>query len=190
MSIFIRNPITRLKNILQPSAIKSLYAIFFISLIAGIFEILGIASIIPFINIISDPDYVISNSYMLEITMYLDLDPRESKVLVGISVLFIFIFINLFNIFALRRTLYFTARVEHNVASSALNYYLNRPYGSFINASPGTITKHVLDDASSLGSGIIYPFIQIISKSTIIIFISIIMHIFNKSDIFGSIIVP
>ena len=99
MNIFIRNPVTRLKNILQPSEVKSLYAIFFIALIAGIFEILGIASIIPFINIISDPDYVISNPYMLEIIMYLDLDPRESKILVGISVLFIFTSINLFNIF-------------------------------------------------------------------------------------------
>jgi len=179
MSIFIRNPITRLKNILQPSAIKSLYTIFFISLIAGIFEILGIASIIPFINIISDPDYVISNSYMLEIVMYLDLDPRESKILVGVSVLFIFICINLFNIFALRRTLYFIAGVEYNVASSALNYYLNRPYGSFVNASPGVMTKHILEDASSLGSVIIYPLIQIISKSIIIFFISMLLIIID-----------
>ena len=177
MNIFTRNPVTRLNKILQPSEARSLYYIFFILLISGVFEILGIASIIPFINIISDPNYMISNRYMLEIILYLDLDLRESKVLIGFSVLLIFIFINLFNIFSLRKTLYFIARVEHGVASSTLSYYLNRPYASFINASPGTITKHVLDDASSLGSGIIYPLIQIISKSTIIIFISILLII-------------
>jgi len=179
MNIFTRNPVTRLKNILQPSEARSLYAIFFILLISGLFEILGIASIIPFINIISDPNYVINNTYILKIIMYLGLDPRESKVLIGVSVLSIFTFINLFNIFSLRRTLYFIARIEHSVASSTLRYYLNRPYASFVNASPGVITKHVLDDASSLGSGIIFPLIQIISKSIIIVFISILLIIID-----------
>ena len=70
MNILTRNPFTRLKNILQPREARSLYAIFFILLISGVFEILGIASIIPFINIISDPNYVINNTYILEIIMY------------------------------------------------------------------------------------------------------------------------
>ena len=130
----MRNPVTRLKNILQPSQARSLYIIFFILLISGVFEIVGIASIIPFISIISDPDYVINNRHMLGIITYLDLDPRESKALVGVSILVIFTFINLFNIFSLRKTLYFIAGVEHSVASSTLSYYLNRPYASFVNA--------------------------------------------------------
>ena len=152
-----------------------MYFILFILLIAGIFETLGIASIIPFINIIADPNYVVSNQYMLSVVEYLNLDLRESKVFVGVLVLSLFIFISIFNIFSLRKTLYFIAKVEHNIASRTLDYYLSRPYSSFVESSPAKLTKHVLDDASSLGSGTIYPLIQILSKSIVIILISILL---------------
>jgi len=99
MNLLDRNPITRLKNILNPKDIRSMYGIFFILLLSAIFETVGIASIIPFITIISDPDYSISNQYILMIISYLDLSLKESKVLIGVSILFLFVFINLFNIF-------------------------------------------------------------------------------------------
>ena len=186
MNIPILYPFMRLKNLLRKEDIKSMYLILFILLIVGIFETLGIASIIPFINIISDPAYMVTNEYMVTLIEYFNLDPRESKVLVGISVLLLFIFISMFNIFSLHKTLYFIAKVEHNIASRTLDYYLSRPYSSFIESSPAKLTKHVLDDASSLGSGIIYPLIQILSKSIMITLISILLIIIDYKIFLGS----
>ncbi len=177
MNLLDRNPITRLKNILNPKDIRSMYGIFFILLLSAIFETVGIASIIPFITIISDPDYSISNQYILMIISYLDLSLKESKVLIGVSILFLFVFINLFNIFSLYKTLYFIAKVDSELPSKILKDYLYRPYSSFVNSSPSSLTKHILDDASSFGATIIYPMIQIISKSVIILFISILLII-------------
>ena len=131
-NLIINNPLIRLKKILSPSDIKSLYIIFFILLLSGIFETAGIASIIPFINIISDPEYTINNEYILIIVNYLGLNLNESKVLIGMSVLFLFIFINLFNIYSLHKTLYFIANVDAKVSTKALNHYLRRPYGEFV----------------------------------------------------------
>ena len=65
MNIFSSNPISRLKKILEPKDMKSMYSIFFILLLSGIFETAGIASIIPFIHIISEPEYTVTNSYLL-----------------------------------------------------------------------------------------------------------------------------
>ena len=179
MNIFSRNPISRLKRILEPKDMKSMYSIFFILLLSGIFETAGIASIIPFIHIISEPEYTVTNSYLLIIIEYLNLDIRESKVLIGISVLLLFTFINLFSIFALHKTLYFIAEIDAKISKTALYHYLKRPYKEFVEASPASLTKHILEDASVLGAGIIYPLIQIISKSVIIIFISLLLIIIN-----------
>lgn len=179
MNISFINPFVRLKNILRKEDMKSMYSILLILLIAGIFETLGIASIIPFINVISDPNYVVTNQYMLVFIEYLNLDLRESKVLVGVLVLFLFVFIGIFNIFALHKTLYFIANIEHNIASRTLDYYLSRPYASFVEASPSKLIKHVLDDASSLGAGIIYPLIQILSKSIMVALISVLLIIID-----------
>ena len=70
MNLFDRNPLSRLKNILKPKDIKSMYLIFFILLLSAIFETVGIASIIPFINIISDPNYSVNNQYVLLVIGY------------------------------------------------------------------------------------------------------------------------
>ena len=179
MNIISNNPISRLKNILEPKDMKSLYAIFFILLLSGIFETAGIASIIPFINILSDPQYTVTNPYLLIVINYLNLDLRESKVLIGISVLLLFIFINLFNIFSLHRILYFIARIDAKTSRTVLQHYLDRPYKEFVGSSPGSLTKHILEDASMLGAGIIYPLIQVLSKSIIIIFISLLLIIID-----------
>ena len=50
MNIPILYPFMRLKNLLRKEDIRSMYLILFILLIVGIFETLGIASIIPFIE--------------------------------------------------------------------------------------------------------------------------------------------
>jgi HlyD family secretion protein len=60
-----------------------------------------------------------------------------------------------------------------------LDYYLSRPYASFVEASPSKLIKHVLDDASSLGAGIIYPLIQILSKSIMVALISVLLIIID-----------
>ena len=96
MNLFDRNPLSRLKNILKPKDIRSMYLIFFILLLSAIFETVGIASIIPFINIISDPNYSVNNQYVLLVIGYFDLSLKESKILIGISILFLFVFINIF----------------------------------------------------------------------------------------------
>ena len=177
MNLFDRNPLSRLKNILKPKDIRSMYLIFFILLLSAIFETVGIASIIPFINIISDPNYSINNQYVLLVIDYFDLSLKESKVLIGISILFLFVFINLFNIFSLYKTLYFIAKIDSELPSTILKDYLHKPYSFFVNSSPSSLTKHILDDASSFGATTIYPLIQIISKSIIILFISILLII-------------
>ena len=175
INLLTNNPLSKLKNILGPEDLKSLYSIFFILLLSGILETAGIASIIPFIHIISDPQYTVNNQYILMIINFYDLDVRESKVLIGISVLSLFIFINLFNIFSLHKTLYFIARIEAKISKTVLNHYLTRPYREFVESSPSSLTKHILEDASALGSGTIYPLIQIVSKSIIILSISILL---------------
>ena len=107
MNIFIQNPIARLKKILQPEDTRSLYVILAILLVSGVFETLGIASIIPFINVISDPEYSVTNTYFLTVIQYLGLNEKESKAFIGVLVISLFIFINLFNIFSLHKSLFY-----------------------------------------------------------------------------------
>ena len=171
------NPFLRLKRILTPSDFNSMLFILMILFISGIFETLGIASIIPFINIVADENYQITNTYAVYVIDMLSLNPTEAKILIGALVISLFVFINLFNIYSAHRTLYFVARIEHSISTRVMESCLLRPYQEHIEQSPSQLTKHILEDAGALCSGIIYPLIQIASKTLIIILISVLLII-------------
>ncbi len=177
--MFKNNPILRLKRILRSSDFNSMLLILLILFISGIFETLGIASIIPFINIVADENYQVTNSIAIYVIELLNLDPVEAKIMIGILIISLFVFINLFNIFTTHRTLYFIAKIEHSISTRVMESCLLRPYQEHIEQSPSQLTKHILEDSGALCSGIIYPLIQIISKTLIIILISLLLIIID-----------
>ena len=133
---------------------------------------LGIASIIPFIEILTNPNYEITHPFLLSIINILDLTYLQSKVFVGSLIMFLFLSINMFTIYAIRKTVFYVAEIEHSISTDVMSYCLRRPYIEHINESPANLTKQILDDAGSLCSGVIYPLIQIYSKLLIISLIS------------------
>ena len=91
--MFKNNPILRLKRILKPSDFNSMLLILLILFISGILETLGIASIIPFINIMADENYQVTNSTAIYVIELLNLDPIEAKIMIGALVISLFVFI-------------------------------------------------------------------------------------------------
>ena len=59
---------------MRSSDFNSMLLILLILFISGIFETLGIASIIPFINIVADENYQVTNSIAIYVIELLNLD--------------------------------------------------------------------------------------------------------------------
>ena len=178
---------TRVFDILDREDKSYFIFILFLALFSGVLEFVGIASIIPFISLITDPEFASTNKYMAQAIVYFDTTEHMATIIFGIFVIVFFVSTNLFNIFALWKTLSFTAYTEHKITTAVFHQYLGQSYKYFIHSSPSTITKNIMNETDTVSNGYIYPFIQVIARSIIIFFISILLIIVDYKLFMGSI---
>lgn len=161
--------------------------IFILSIITSIFETLGVFSIVPFMSLLTNPQYITDNIYFSHIASIYSLSLVESKVYFGILIIFLFIFSNLMNILTLWYTMNFIAAYQSRISTTVLNKYTQNPYNFFITSDHSVLSKNILDESCILADGVVYALLQIITKSLIIIAISILMIAVNPVLFFGSI---
>ena len=151
---------------------RTLALIFLLSLLIGFIELLGVASIVPFIGLLNDPDYIADNKYFLIMNNYLLLEKDSLVFIAGIFMITTFITINLLNAFNLWITTKYGALLSHKISMMTSKSYLNQSYKYFVNADISSVSKNILEESGALSESIFIPFMQIISKVIIIILIS------------------
>ena len=161
--------------------------IFILSIITSIFEMLGVFSIIPFMSLLTNPEYITNNIYFSYISNLYSLSLMESKIYFGILIIILFIFSNLMNIATLWYTMNFIAGYQSRISTAVLNKYMQNSYNFFISSDHSILSKNILDESCILADGVVYALLQIITKSLIIFAISILMVSINPELFLGSI---
>ena len=161
--------------------------IFILSIITSIFEMIGVFSIVPFMSLLTNPDYITNNVYFSYFANSYSLNLIDSKVYFGIIIIILFVFSNLMNIVTLWYTMNFIAEYQSRISSTVFKKYLSNSYDFFIKSDHAILSKNVLDESCILADGVIYAILQILTKSLIIFAISILMIIVNPELFFGSI---
>ena len=161
--------------------------IFILSIITSIFEMIGVFSIVPFMSLLTNPDYITNNVYFSYFANSYSLNLIDSKVYFGIIIIILFVFSNLMNIVTLWYTMNFIAEYQSRISSAVFKKYLSNSYDFFIKSDHAILSKNVLDESCILADGVIYAILQILTKSLIIFAISILMIIVNPELFFGSI---
>ena len=156
-----------------------LLILFLLATLIGLIELIGIASIVPFIGILSDPDYIIQNEYFIKINEYLLLDTESLVFISGIFLIMTFVLVNLLNLYNLWLTTRYGAKLGHKISMLTKKSYLDQSYRFFVNADIASISKNILDASGSIAESVILPFMTIISKIIIVIFISILLMTAN-----------
>tara|TARA_B100001778_G_C18605476_1_gene639572 strand:- start:8062 stop:9834 length:1773 start_codon:yes stop_codon:yes gene_type:complete len=153
--------------------------LFVLNIITSIFEILGIASIVPFIGLISDPEFLQKYTFLDQIYLYFGLTYKQSVIYTGIAIIVLFVLSNLTSAYNLWRTVKFTAKQSHKISVSIMNKYLSQKYNFFVNSDISSISKNILSEASILSENFLMPALQLITKLTLLISISILLFIVN-----------
>ena len=161
--------------------------IFILSIITSIFEMIGVFSIVPFMSLLTNPDYITNNTYFSYIANLYSLNLLDSKVYFGIIIIILFIFSNLMNVLTLWYTTNFVAEFQSRISSTVFKKYLSNSYNFFITSDHAVLSKNILDESCILADGVIYAFFQIFTKSLIIFAISALMITINPELFFGSI---
>ena len=152
-------------------------------LIMALFEMIGVASILPFIAILSNPSLVDTNVILNTIFQHsLKLGVENKEEFLFFIGLFMFILLitsiilkGLTGFFQVR----FITSLEYNISKRLVEEYLHQPYSWFLSRHSSDLGKNILSETSTVISGYIQSIIDLIAKTVIAIAIIILLLIVN-----------
>ena len=170
MNIIFKN----IRILFHPKEIRLIMFLLVGMIIMAILEVIGIASVIPFISIVSDSSVIHSNKYLSSFYQYFSFNSdHQFLIATGAFLLGVLVISNMFKLFISWMLVSFTTRSSHLIASRLLRLYLNQPYEFYLNRNTSELSKNVLSEVSRAISGVVMPIMESISKFMIIFFIII-----------------
>jgi len=140
-------------------------------IIMAFLEMIGVASIMPFIAVLTNPSLVETNvilNYMFQISNSFGVgNQSEFLFFLGALVFVLLITSLLFKSFTIYAQLRFVYMREYSISKRLVECYLNQPYAWFLNRNSADLGKSILSEvATVVGSGM-GSIMELISKSMV-----------------------
>ena len=141
-------------------------------LIMSIFQTLGVASVLPFISLVMNPEIIFKHEKLLWLFNFFQFtDTRSFIVTAGFVMLGIIITGNLISALAIWMRNRFVWSKSHDLSTALLRKYLSMPYASFVSKNSADLGKNVLAEVQELTGYVMIPILEILSYLVLIIFI-------------------
>ena len=167
--------VTQLKKFLDLLSLtekKQLCILIFMILVMGFIDMIGVASIMPFIAVLANPDIVKTNFLLLSLHKYLGSPPENTFLLIlGSGVFFILIFSLFFKAIATYLQIKFAMMCEFTISKKFVTSYVFQPYAWFLDRHSADLGKNILSETNNVVINIIMPFMVLFSQSVVAIFI-------------------
>ena len=145
----------------------------------ALIEMLGVASIFPFIAILTNPELIEENSYLNYIYKFSNnfgITNKEQFILYfGLSFLLFLIFSLLIKATTQFLQTRFVLMREYSLGKRLIENYVNQPYSWFLNQNTANLGKTILSEVSQVVGGTIMPFLNIVAQGFVVISITILI---------------
>jgi len=163
-------------NLLNNKDKAKYISLLFLILASSSLELLGVASLFPFIFLISNPDIIDSNKVInFFYNFLLNSEIIESKknflILAGISTLFFLLVSISFRTLSYISMVKFSLNFEKSINLALIKNYLSKPYIYFLSKNSTEIYKKIITQTRDIIDKTIYPSVNFFSHSLIAIFI-------------------
>ena len=141
-------------------------------IIAGLFEVLGVGSILPFVSVISNPEIIQTNEYLsLAYNIFGFSSGSTFIFILGIGVI-IFLFIsNVARTLSSYMVKRYSAMRNHSFSVRLLQMYISQPYSFFLNKNSSELVKNILGEVNVVIRAFLLPLLEMIKNIIIGIFI-------------------
>ena len=171
----------KFKDILSSHEHKRVIFLIFFVLIMAFFEVLGLASILPFIAVLSNPEVVETNDKLNGIFQFVKMYGIYTKdqflLLLGIIVFALFIISICFRALTSYLQVHFFSMCQYTIGKRVIEGYLNKSYSWFLNRNSAELGKNVLSEVGAVVSNGIAPLLNLVVQSILAITILILLLI-------------
>ncbi len=147
----------------------------------ALLDTIGVASIMPFMAVLSNPDVVDTNIYLNNTFNYLSKFGVETKqqflFFLGITVFFLLITSLTFKALTLYVQLRFTIMREYSIGKRLVEKYLHQPYEWFLKNHSADLGKTILSELNLIIAQGIKPLFFLIAQSVVAFFLILLLII-------------
>lgn len=172
--------IKQLFALLTDEQIRHFYVLQVLVVIMAFTELLGIASIAPFMALIGDMSMLETNGVFAQLYQLSGLnDPMDFLFYTGVFVLAMLTFSTVVSMFTIWKLSIFGARIGTELADRLYTYYMQQSWQFHASGSSAQLTKQVSTEAARISNGIIQPLVRMNAKLVLALFISVSIVIYE-----------
>ena len=155
----------QLNELLTSTHRKRLALLSILVLLSGIAEIVGIASIMPFMGMVVNPDIVVHNHYLAFLYQHFSFSSTNTFLrFIGVIVLLIMLLSNLISAVTIWGILQFSFSLGKDLSNKMFSAYLNHSYVFFLNRNSSELVQNILWEIGRIVNGILIPLLTVYSK--------------------------
>lgn len=168
----------KLYSLLDASERRNGFLVFLLLALVAFVDVLGVASILPFIAVLANPDVVTSNRYLAMAYAALGFTSRDTF-LFALGLAFFAVLVGSLSLQAVGIWAQFKFSHNRNCVWSAklVRGYLRQPYEWFLNRHSATLATAVLAEVNQVVTGALLPAIQAIAHVLVALFLMVLLVI-------------
>ncbi len=155
-------------DLLSYSERKQAFVLLIMILIMALLDMIGIASIMPFIAILTNPTLIETNevlSYFYNLGNFNNFN--EFFIISGLFVIALLCLSLAFKALTIYTQLRFALMREYSIGKKLIEGYLNQPYSWFLNRHSANLGKNILSEVGNVISGGMMPMMTLIAQSSV-----------------------
>lgn len=174
------NIIKQIFSLLSNDQRKKFYILQVLVILMAFTELLGIASIAPFMALVGDMDLLEKDGIYSKLYQLSGInDPLNFLFLTGIGVLIALTASTVISMFTTWRLSLYGSSIGVQLADRLYSHYMKQDWQFHANGSSAQLTKQVSTESARISGGIIQPLMQMNAKVVLAIFIAVSILIYN-----------
>jgi len=161
----------KILNLLSHNERRQVMYLLIMILFMALLDVLGVASIMPFIAVLTNPDIIQTNILINNIFKFSNIFGVETNnqflFALGVVVFFLLVFSLTFKALLSYFQLRFTSMCQYGLSKRMLEHYLNQPYSWFLNRHSADLGKTILSEVGLIISKGLKPLMNLITSGTV-----------------------
>ena len=177
----------KINHLFLKSEIKKCILLFFGLLLMGVFEVIGVSAIVPFIAVIVSPEIIFENNYLFQVYSFLNFkNSTDFLLFLGVFLISTILISNLYQAAMIWFITYFSQMMNYRLSLRLLEHYLSQPYDFFLTRNSSDLSQTILAEVGRVTMGVIMQSLQGLSKILIVIYLIALLIYVNPMIAFSS----
>ena len=144
------------------------YYVLLLTIVVAFIEVLGVASIMPFMAVLTNPDVITTNVLLAFLYNTLNFQNTEDFIyFLGICVFVFLVGSTFLKALVVWAQVYYSNIRNFSISTRLFAGYLRQPYSWFLNRNSSNFTASILQEVSRVVNGVLYPLMRLISNGLV-----------------------